>query len=225
MCVCVCVCVQSLSCVQLFVTPWTVAHQALLSMGFSRQEYWSGLPFPSPGDLPDPGIKPGSPALPADYLPAELPCLWVKATLLSGKRKSDYRLHFRGWKHISNRTSQSYLNELSEYRVSLCTYEDSYTNSTHSSLKGHLICTSNPWELNFKPLTSTAQKAKFEVCDTSFSNVIRNFVGKQNLPPHRMSLQHADYFMMIIFKKQTVHEVLLFTCPLPVYRPQRKCLA
>ena len=47
-------------------TPWTVACQAPLSMGFSRQEYWSGLPFPSPGDLPNPGIKPGSPALQAD---------------------------------------------------------------------------------------------------------------------------------------------------------------
>ena len=51
-----------LSHVRLFVTPWTVAHQAPLSMGFSRQEYWSGLPLPSPGDLPKPGIKPGSPA-------------------------------------------------------------------------------------------------------------------------------------------------------------------
>ena len=49
-------------------TPWTVAHQAPLSMGFSRQEYWSGLPFPSPGDLPNPGIEPGSPALQADAL-------------------------------------------------------------------------------------------------------------------------------------------------------------
>ena len=49
-------------------TPWTVAHQAPPSMGFSRQEYWSGLPFPSPGDLPDPGIKPRSPALQADAL-------------------------------------------------------------------------------------------------------------------------------------------------------------
>ena len=54
--VCVCACV--LSHVQLFVTPWTVAHQAPLSMGFSRQEYWSGLPCPLPGDLLDPGIKP-----------------------------------------------------------------------------------------------------------------------------------------------------------------------
>ena len=55
--------VKSVSCVQLFVTLWTVAYQAPLSMEFSRQEYWSGLPFPSPGDLPDPGTEPGSPAL------------------------------------------------------------------------------------------------------------------------------------------------------------------
>ena len=54
------------------VIPWTVAYQAPLSMGFSRQEYWSGLPFPSLGDLPDPGIKPGSPALQADSLLTEL---------------------------------------------------------------------------------------------------------------------------------------------------------
>ena len=54
------------------LTPWTVAHQAPLSMRFSRQEYWSGLPFPSSGDLPDPGIKRGSPALQADSFPTEL---------------------------------------------------------------------------------------------------------------------------------------------------------
>ena len=53
--------------------PWPAAHQAPLSMGFSRQGYWSGLPIPSPGDLPDPGIKPGSPALQADSLLTELP--------------------------------------------------------------------------------------------------------------------------------------------------------
>ena len=51
-----------------FVTPWAVAHQAPLSMGFPRQKYWSGLPFPSPGDLPDPGIKPVSSALQVDSL-------------------------------------------------------------------------------------------------------------------------------------------------------------
>ena len=55
--------VKSLSRVRLFATPWTVAYQTSQSMGFSRQEYWSGLSFPSPEDLPDPGIEPGSPAL------------------------------------------------------------------------------------------------------------------------------------------------------------------
>ena len=65
--------VKSLSCVQLFVTPWTVAYQASPSMGFSRQEYRSGLPFPPPGDLPDPGIEPRSPTLQADALWSELP--------------------------------------------------------------------------------------------------------------------------------------------------------
>ena len=53
--------------IQLFGIPWTGAHQAPVSMKFSRQEYWSGSPFPSPGDLPDPGIQPGFPALQADF--------------------------------------------------------------------------------------------------------------------------------------------------------------
>ena len=58
--------------VQLFVTLWTVAHQAPLSMRFSKQVYWSGLPFPSPGYLPNLGIKPWSSALQADFLPSEI---------------------------------------------------------------------------------------------------------------------------------------------------------
>ena len=66
LCVCVCVCVSHL-------VVWTVACQAPLSMKFSRQEYWSELPFASPGDLPDPGIRPRSPALQAGSLPSELP--------------------------------------------------------------------------------------------------------------------------------------------------------
>ena len=64
---------QSLSCVGLFATAWTSACQAPLSLGFSRQEYWSRLPFPSSGDLLDPGIEPGSPAFQADALTAEPP--------------------------------------------------------------------------------------------------------------------------------------------------------
>ena len=66
-------------------TPWTVACQAPLSMGFSRQEYWSGLSFPSPGDLPDPGIKPRSPASKADSLLTELrgkPYQWYETYYL-----------------------------------------------------------------------------------------------------------------------------------------------
>ena len=59
--------VQLVSHVSLLVTPWTVACQAPLSMGFSRQEYWSGLPFPSPGDLPDPGMEPTAPALASGF--------------------------------------------------------------------------------------------------------------------------------------------------------------
>ena len=66
-------------------TPWTVACRAPLSMGFSRQEYWSGLPFPSPGDLPDPGIEPRSPGLQADSLPTEL--FLIRSLSKWGKKK------------------------------------------------------------------------------------------------------------------------------------------
>ena len=79
---------KSLSRVGLFATPWTVAYQAPLSMGFSRQECWNGLPFPSPGDPPDPGIEAGSPVLQADALLSEPP----------GKpnsKESAYSLHFK----------------------------------------------------------------------------------------------------------------------------------
>ena len=64
---------KSLSRVRLFAIPWTVAYQVPPSIEFSRQEYWSGLSFPTPRDLPDPGIKPKSPALQADALPPEPP--------------------------------------------------------------------------------------------------------------------------------------------------------
>ena len=67
--------VKSLSHGQLFATPWTVAYEAPQSIEFSRQEYWSGLPFPSPGDFPNPGIEPRSPTLQTDALPSEPPSL------------------------------------------------------------------------------------------------------------------------------------------------------
>ena len=68
-CVCVCVCISHFSRVRLFATPWTVVHQAPLSMGFSKQEYWNGLPCPPPRDLPNPGIEPMAPALQRESLP------------------------------------------------------------------------------------------------------------------------------------------------------------
>ena len=71
MCVYVCVCVLVVQHIQPSVSPKTVAHQDPPSVGFSRQKYWSGLPFPSPGDLPDPEIKPRSPTLQSDFLPSE----------------------------------------------------------------------------------------------------------------------------------------------------------
>ena len=73
MMMCMCVYVQSLSHFQLFATAWTVAHQTPLSMGFPRQEYWSGLIFSPPGDLSDPGIQPVTPALQANSLPTKPP--------------------------------------------------------------------------------------------------------------------------------------------------------
>ena len=82
-CMCAPVCVLNFfGHVQFFETPWTVAYQTPLSMGFSRQGYWSGLPFPSPGDLPDPGIEPRSPASQAESSPSEPPGK-LKKTLYS----------------------------------------------------------------------------------------------------------------------------------------------
>ena len=81
-----------LSCVQLFATPRTVAHQAALFMGFPRQGYWRGLLFPSPGDLPSPGIKPASPALAGGFFTAEPPRK-PQATLLLTLKSDQCSLH------------------------------------------------------------------------------------------------------------------------------------
>ena len=83
--------VKSLSHVWLFATPWTAAHQAPLSLEFSRQEYWRGLPFPSPGDIPDSGIEPRSPILQADSLLSEPPGHISSANLRAERRLSRLR--------------------------------------------------------------------------------------------------------------------------------------
>ena len=77
-----------LSHVQFFATPWTVAHQVPLSMGLNRQEYWSGLPFPSPWNLPDPGIKPAFPELACEFFTTEPPGKPLNACSISQKIKS-----------------------------------------------------------------------------------------------------------------------------------------
>ena len=85
---------KSLSRVRLFATPWTLAHQAPPSMGFSRKEYWSGLLFPSPGDLLDPGIKPRSPAFQADALTSEPPGKQVPTKLVGILQKGVFLFSF-----------------------------------------------------------------------------------------------------------------------------------
>ena len=86
---CCCCCWVTQLCPAFLQPPWTVAHQAPLSMGFSRQEYWSGLPFPSPGDLPDPGIKPESAALAGGFFTTEPGKAQTSQTTLKKKKKTN----------------------------------------------------------------------------------------------------------------------------------------
>ena len=94
---------KSLSCVWLFATPKTVAYQAPPSVVFSRQEYWSGLPFTSPGDLPNPGIKPGSSALQTGALPSEPPGKSIPGAMTKDTAKSrgfsllQFFLNIKSW--------------------------------------------------------------------------------------------------------------------------------
>ena len=92
-----CVRAQSWSHVWLFVTPWTIAHQALLSVGSSRQDYWSGLPCPPPGALPDPGIEPTSPALAGRFfttVPPGKPRSWVVFSVCAQKAEPRYSVQY-----------------------------------------------------------------------------------------------------------------------------------
>ena len=105
--------VKSLSCVRLFATPWIIAYQAPLSGGFSRQGYWSGSPFPYLGDLPNPGIEPGSPTLQADALPSEPP---GKLVMLLHKTKAIWVI-FPG--HLGclplNKSAQNLIHAIGQY--------------------------------------------------------------------------------------------------------------
>ena len=99
-----CLKVKSLSRVRLLATPWAVAYQTPLSMVFSRQQSWSGLPFPSPGDLPNPGIEPGSPTLQTDALPSEPP---GKSLVLPRKPHEQRNLvGYSSWDHKESATNE-----------------------------------------------------------------------------------------------------------------------
>ena len=116
--------VKSLSRVLLFATPWTIAHQAPPSIRFSRQEYWSGLPFPSPGDLPDPGIEPRSLALQADALTSEppLPKLGACKSLTSNENNADPK-DLVSWYYFSNSVKWifiGYLKSLLCFNIWIC---------------------------------------------------------------------------------------------------------
>ena len=120
--------VKLLSRVRLFATPWTVGYEAPPSMGFSRQECWNGLPFPSPGDLPDPGIEPGSLALQADALPSE-PSVGQTIFIVTPK----YYLPFHCadiWNKDAKATGVKTCCILSTIKVSSCT-------STHCTFYCH----------------------------------------------------------------------------------------
>ena len=106
--------------VRLFVTLWTIARQAPLSMGFSRQEYQSELPCFPPGDLPDPGFKPGSPALQADSLPSESPNYHTVAFILHTSKIMFKILHARLQLACEMITSHTRLQLICEMRTSRC---------------------------------------------------------------------------------------------------------
>ena len=98
------------------MTTWIVAHQAPLSMGFSRQEYWSGLPLPSPGVLPHPGIKPGSPALQADSLLTEPPGKPKSAVELAKRRGEENKSQKERRTETNKRISKEFLVLLINYK-------------------------------------------------------------------------------------------------------------
>ena len=123
--------VKSLSRVRLFAIPWTVVYQAPLSMGFSRQEYWSGVPLPSPGDLPDPGIEPRSPALQADICFT----LWATREYYNSMKPSFY-------KAFLDFSRQGYFSTLSVLHI---LYKAKV--SSHLTIRT-FICVSDPWTVH-----------------------------------------------------------------------------
>ena len=135
--ICIYVVVQSLSHVQLFVTPWTVAHQTPLFIEFSRQEHWSGLPFPPPRDLPDSGTEPMSAVLQADSLPSEPPrrsLNWMVCLFII-----EYKSSYTCWKQEKGTTED----EMAGWHHPLYGHESEQAQGVGDG-QGSLACCS-PW--------------------------------------------------------------------------------
>ena len=126
--------VKSLSRVRLFVTPWTVAHQAPPSTRFSSQAYWSGLPFPSPGDLPDPGINPRSPALQADTLTSEPPGKPMGTQIITIYR--ELSINEKSWK--TSRKDFLQLKRQGSSQSETWYSQDQYPQVDHPQIRGQL---------------------------------------------------------------------------------------
>ena len=168
-----------------FVTPWIVAHQAPLSTGFCRQEYWSGLPSPPPGDLPNPGIKPRSPTLQADSLLSEPPWKLLKYTSTN--------FNLRLTKHLNKiKTIKEYITK----------------DFQHSRFKAQckmtfMLCTSalrhNTWDTTWPHAHPTiAQCPRGRFCSSSY--------------PEQTQPQHQDGGQTCCWRSKTVLIRLLTKC-------------
>ena len=146
--------VQSLNCIWLFGTPWIVAFQAPLSTGISRQEYWSGLPFPPPGDLPNSGIKPGFPALQVGSLPSE-PRGNILSTYLKVAKRVKWSHHTQ---HTHTHTNDNYVMGVSTNLIVII-LECKYISNHHSVYLKPIQCyTSNIFQKGGKISTKNYLK-------------------------------------------------------------------
>ena len=183
-----------LSRARLFVTAWTIACQSPLSMEFSRQEHWSGFPFPSSGDLPDPGIKTGSPKLQADSLPSEpsrSPCTLRKPKL----KKIHVHNHYCStitiattWKHLSVLTNEWIKNMWYTYTIKYSVQFSSVTQSCPT------LC--NPMNLSTPGFPVHQQLPEFTQTHVHrVSDAIQPSHPLLSIsPPAPYSSQHQDLF-------------------------------
>ena len=139
------------------MTPWTVAYQAPLSMGFSRQEYWSGLPFPSPGDLSDPGTEPRSSTLQADALPSEPPEYTMRNARLD-EVQAGIKIAGRNINNLRYADDTTFMAESEELKSLLMKVKESEKVSLKLNIQKMEIMASGPvtsWEIDGKTIALT----------------------------------------------------------------------